>query len=431
MVDMHFSPSRRSRWPALAATAVVSGAAAILVARNFFETERKVRKLIRTDYSVDDPEFYRTMSQLLGPGMLNQNNITILQNGAEIFPAMLGAIRSAKRTITFENFVLQEGSVAWEFAEALAERARAGVKVHYLQDALGCDCLHGPIFDLLERAGVEVEIFRFLHLTRMNFRTHRKLLTIDGRVGFIGGVCISDHWLGNGDQPGHWRDTHYRVEGPVVSQVQQAFMDNWMQTRAEVLHGDAYFPEIAPAGDHTCQVFKSSASEGADSARVMFLISLAAARRTIRIANAYFIPDDLCVETLVEACRRGVSVEVITSGEDIDQQMVRMVGRSRWRPMLEAGVRFHEFQGARFHCKYLVVDDCWVSVGSANFDNRSLRLNEEANLNVLDHSFAIAHSRIFEEDKQRSNEITMTAWEGRSTREKIIGRAGGLLRSQL
>lgn len=213
----------KTKWPTVAATALASSAAAILVSRNFFETEKKIRHLIRTNYGVGDPEFRRTVGQLLGPNLLEGNNITILENGAQIFPAMLAGIRSATRTITFENFLFREGRVVHEFAEALAERARAGVKVHYLQDSFGCDCLHGRDIRQMRRCGVEVEIFRFLHFSRVNFRTHRKLLTIDGRLGFIGGAGISDEWLGDGDTPGHWRDTHYRVEGPVVAQVQRAF----------------------------------------------------------------------------------------------------------------------------------------------------------------------------------------------------------------
>jgi cardiolipin synthase len=362
---------------------------------------------------------------------VDRNKVTILQNGDEIFPAMLEGIRSAKKTITFENFVFAAGRTVDQFAEALAERARAGVCVHFLQDAMGCNCLHGPAMRLLKRSGVEVEIFRFLHLSRLNYRTHRKLLTIDGRIGFIGGVAISDDWCGNGRIRGCWRDTHYRLEGPAVAQMQQAFTDNWMQTRAEVLHGDNYFPEIVPAGDDVCQVFKSSASEGADSARIMFLISIAAARKKIRIANAYFLPDDLCRQTIIEACERGVDVEVITTGEDTDQQLVRKVGRARWGPMLEAGVRFFEYQPARFHCKYMIVDDCWVCVGSSNFDNRSLRVNEEANLNVLDGEFARLHQRVFEDDKAHSRRIGIDEWARRPVSEKIAGRLGTVLRTQI
>jgi cardiolipin synthase len=424
-------PPPERRWPELVGTALISGAVAVLLVRNFFESEKKVRTLISTDYGVGDPPFVRTMSQLLGPGLIDGNKVTILQNGEEIFPSMLDAIASAKRSITFENFVFAAGRIVDDFAQALAERARAGVKVHFLQDAMGCNCLHGPCIRLMERSGVEVEIFRFLHLSRINYRTHRKLLAVDGQIGFIGGVAISDDWCGNGRTRGLWRDTHYKIEGPVVAQVQQAFTENWMQTRATVLHGDDYFPEIPTAGSQTCQVFKSSASEGADSARVMFMFSLAAARKRIRIANAYFIPDDLCVETILEARRRGVDVEVITPGTDIDQRLVRAVGRARWGPMLKAGVRFYEYQPARYHCKYMIVDDCWVSVGSTNFDNRSLRVNEEANLNVLDADFAREHTRIFEEDKANSREITFDEWRRRSFAEKLAGRAGTVLRTQL
>ena len=422
---------RRSCWPSQVWTALGSAAATAVFTRNFLEVEKRIDRLVPVDYGPKDPRFRRTMSQLLGPPLLEGNSVTTLQNGVQIFPAMLAGIRTATRSISFENFIFYEGNVANQFAEALAERARAGVKVHFLQDAFGCNCLHGAAMNLLKRSGVEVEIFRLLHLSRFNYRTHRKLLVIDGRVGFVGGVGIGDRWEGNGDSVNQWRDSHYRVEGPVVAQVQQAFMDNWMQTRAVVLHGDDYFPELAPTGNTVCQVFKSSASEGADSARVMFLLSIAAARRTIRIANAYFIPDNLCLRMLVEACRRGVKVEIITPSSNIDVHVVRMVGRSRWKPLLEAGARFFEFQPARFHCKYMIADERWVTVGSANFDNRSLRLNEEANLNVLDSDFAAQHVRIFDADKSHSYEITLADWRRRSMAEKMIGRCAGLFRSQM
>jgi cardiolipin synthase len=230
---------------------------------------------------------------------------------------------------------------------------------------------------------------------------------------------------------GFWRDSHYRLEGPAVAQMQQAFMDNWLQTRTTLLHGDPYFPKLKPIGEEMCQVFKSSAGEGSDSGRLMLLVSIAAARRHIRIANAYFIPDQLCLQTLVEACRRGVKVEIITPGPDIDAQTVRAVGKMRWRPLFEAGARFFEYQPARFHCKYLLVDDVWASVGSANLDNRSLSLNEEANLNVLDRKFVERHTRVFESDKKQSREITRIDWERRPVKEKIKGRLAFAFRSQM
>lgn len=418
-------------WQKLLSVAALSSLATLFISRNFFPAEKKVRHRVEASYHPGGDTFVRTMGNMLGPPLLEGNKVTTLQNGDEIFPAMLAGIRSAKRTITFENFLFREGETSDEFAEALAERARAGVKVHFLQDALGCDCLRGRAMRLLKRSGVEVEIFRFVHFTSMNFRTHRKILVIDGKLGFIGGVGIADDWKGDGCTSGLWRDTHYQVEGPAVAQLQQAFMDNWLETRAELLHGDLYFPKLEGAGGHTCQAFKSSAGEGSDSARLMLLVSIAAARESIRIANAYFIPDDLCRRTLIEALRRGVRVEIITPGPDIDAQIVRAVGKTRWKPLLEAGARFYEYQPARFHCKYLLVDDCWASVGSANLDNRSLSLNEESNLNVLDKKWVQAHARIFDDDKHHSREITLRDWYDRPMPEKIRGYLACAFRQQM
>ena len=423
-------PEPRSTFRTHALSAIIGGVVGVVLARNFFESEKKVTHAIITDYGVRDPAFYRTISQLLGPPFLEGNHVEVFENGAEIFPAMLDLIRSAKKTVTFENFVFTSGKIAMAFAEAFAERARAGVKVHFLQDAMGCNCVRGEEFRIMKEAGVEVEVFRYVHL-RFNERTHRKLLIADGKSGFIGGVGISDDWDGHGDRPGIWRDTQYRVEGPVVGQMQQAFMDNWMQTRAEVLHGDNYFPELTPQGKMDCQVFKSSSSEGADSARLMILFAIAAARRTIHIANAYFIPDDLTIQTLVEARARGVEVEVIVPGPYTDQHLVRQVGRARWRKMLDAGVRFFEFQPARYHCKYLIVDNMLTCVGSCNIDNRSLRLNEEANLNIMDEPFATMHEEIFQRDRAQCAEITPEIWRGRPFKEKVSGLLGCVLRSQL
>jgi cardiolipin synthase len=371
------------------------------------------------------------MGHLLGPPLERGNNVKPLENGDKIFPAMLDGIRSARRSITFENFLFREGEVSDAFAEALAERARNGVKVHFLQDALGCDAVHGRAIKLMKRAGVAVEIFRFVHFSRINFRTHRKILVIDGTLGFIGGVGIADDWKGNGRTHGLWRDSHYEVRGPVVSQLQQAFMDNWLETRAELLHGDLYFPKQEYAGEQICQIFKSSAGEGSDSGRLMLLVSIAAARHHVRIANAYFIPDNLTMRTLIEALGRGVKIEIITPGPDIDARTVRAVGKARWKPLLKAGARFYEYQPARFHCKYLLVDDCWASFGSANLDNRSMSLNEETNLNVLDRQFVTSYAKIFEEDKSHAHEVTLQDWRHRPWEEKIKGRAMSIFRSQM
>lgn len=411
--------------------ALAGAAASVLISRNFLEKEKRIREIGSAEYGVGDEAFARTMSQLLGPPLVGGNHVVPLKNGCQIFPAMLAAIRSAETSICFENFVWKEGRIARLFAEALAAKARAGIPVHVLQDAIGCSDLRGPTMQLLRESPVELEIFRFLKLTRLNQRTHRKLLVVDGRIGFTGGAAIADEWDGDAGEPQLWRDDHYRLEGPAVAQMQQAFMDNWMKTHAIILHGTRYFPEIPECGNLSCQVFKSSANEGADSARVKVLLALSAARKSIRIANPYFVPDDLIRSTILRACSRGVRVEIVTSAANIDQRLVRAVGRHRWKPLLEAGVQFYEFHGALFHCKNLIVDELWVSVGSANFDERSLRINDEANLNVLDAGFARDHAGLFEQDRARSRRIPMREWQHRPTGERLAGAFGQIFRSQL
>lgn len=418
-------------WMRFAATAILSGGAAIIFSKNFLETERHITGGIETDYSVADPAFVRVMSHLMGPPLVEGNKVTLLENGAEFFPCMLDAIRSARYSVTFENFVFTKGEISKAFADALCERAQAGVKVHFLQDAMGCNCIDSRFVKRMEKCGVELEIFRRFNLAHFNHRTHRKLLIVDGRIGYTGGAGISDLWDGHGDEADHWRDTQYEVEGPVVAQMQQAFMDNWMQTRSEVLHGDLYYPELKPCGDRLCQMLKSSVSDGADCARLMFLLSIAAARHSIRIVNPYFVPDMLVLKLLKQACARGVQVEIIAPSDRIDQRVVRFVGRARWGGLMKAGARFYEFQPALLHSKYFIVDEQWVSVGSCNLDDRSLCLNEEANLNVLDKGFALQHLDMFYRDRARSTEVTWEDWRKRPLAEKIIGHAAGVLRSQM
>ncbi len=374
------------------------------------------------------------MGQLLGPAILNGNRVRALQNGIEIFPAMLAAITGARRSLTLESFIYWEGEIAARFSAALCARARAGVKVHVLLDGLGCNCIRSALVRRMRDAGVQVEIYNVVEpydIDRVNNRTHRKLLVADGRLGFTGGVGIADNWDGRGDALGHWRDSHYQVEGPVVAQMQSAFVDNWMKMRATVLHGDEYFPELPEAGTQRCQMFKSAPHEGSDSARLMFLFSIAAARQSICLANAYFVPDDLTLQTLVDASRRGVKVEILVPGPHIDKQFVRDASRTRWGALLRSGVRFFEFQPTMLHCKLLIVDGAWVSVGSANFDNRSFRLNDEANLNVLDEEFGREQMQVFAADKRQAREITYAEWESRSQGQKVVDAAAALLRSQM
>lgn len=424
--------STRSQLIQLGTTAVVSSFLTLFI-KNFISGEKKIKQRIPRQYDIAGGQFERSMSQLLGPPILSGNQIRRLENGVEIFPAMLAGIARAKKTICFETFIFWTGETAEQFSIALSEKARNGVKVHVLIDGMGCDCVEGDCLTRMREAGVEVEVYH-LHarnLTNVNQRTHRKLLVIDGKQGFTGGVGIADAWLGNADGPDHWRDTHYQVDGPAVAQMQAAFMDNWMKTHATVLHGDAYFPFIEEQGPYRCQMFKSSPMEGSESARLMYLLSITAAEKSLRVGNAYFVPDDLVTETLIMAVQRGVAVEVLVPGTHLDSKLVRGASRHRWGKLLKNGVRIYEYRPTMFHRKVMIIDDLWVSVGSANFDNRSFRLNDEANLNVFDSDFALEESAAFEQDKLHAREITWEQWKQRPLIEKVSDATMGLLRSQL
>lgn len=405
-----------------------------LVVRVLTSREKKITHNIETLYTVKDEQFLRSMGSLMEPNLLAGNQITVLQNGDEIFPAMLKAIANAQRTITFETFVYWSGEISQRFADALCERAKAGVRVHVILDWLGTNPMEPKTLRRLEDAGIEVERYHPLHwynLRRLNNRTHRKLLVIDGLVGFTGGIGIADEWSGDARNPDEWRDNHFRIEGPVVAQLQRAFMDNWLKTHRRVLHGDDYFPRLEPRGEIPAQLFMSSPAEGSESARLMFLLSIASAGQSIRIASAYFVPDNLTVKSLIEARRRGVSVRVIVPGPYMDKQLVRRASRSRWGALLEAGVEIAEYQPTMYHCKLMVVDDLWVSVGSANFDNRSFRLNDEANLNTYHAPLAHDLTQIFERDWADSRPFTHKQWAARPLRQRITEHAAGLLRTQL
>ncbi|MDQ2824501.1 MAG: phosphatidylserine/phosphatidylglycerophosphate/cardiolipin synthase family protein [Verrucomicrobiota bacterium] len=387
---------------------------------------------IKHQYSTSDPQFERTMNNLLGPGLLPGNEVATLRNGDQIFPTMLRAIRSAKRSIDFETYVYWKGSVGRQFAEALAERARAGVAVHVILDWQGTRKLDHESIQLMKDAGVEIAEYNPLQLynpsfwyspTRINNRTHRKLLIVDGKYGFTGGVGIADEWDGHAQDPKHWRDNHYKVEGPVVSELQSAFLDNWLRTNGSVLHGNDYFPPLSSVGPYKAQTFKSSSKGGSESARLMYLMSISSAAKSVRLANAYFVPDKLAIDTFLETAHRGVKIEIIVPGRHIDQQAVRRASHSKWRKLLEAGIRIFEYQPTMFHCKYMIVDGIWVSVGSSNFDARSFRLNAEANLNVLDARFAAEQIKVFEQDKARSKEITLEMIKHQPIWDKVLNKA--------
>jgi len=371
---------------------------------------KKVTREVAPLYSADSPEFRQAAGSLLGGNFVSGNNITTLVNGREIFPAMLTAIHAARRSIDFETYIFWDGDIAKRVTEALAERAQAGVTVNVILDAQGTGKMGSENLARLEAAGVNVVKYHsivWLDPRRYNNRSHRKLLVIDGKIGFVGGVGIADEWLGDGESPEHWRDNHYKVTGPVVAQLQAVFMDNWLKTRGEVLHGPEYFPPLAATGPYTAQAFKSSPRQGDMDIQLMYLLAIASAQRSLLIENAYFLPDDLMRKELVAAAKRGAKVEIVVPGEHIDQKTVRAASRKHWPELLKAGIKIYEYQPAMVHVKLMVVDGAFVSVGSGNLDLRSIRLNDEANMNVLNRSFASQQARLFEMDKRRSREITL------------------------
>ncbi|MEO7148799.1 MAG: phospholipase D-like domain-containing protein, partial [Rhodanobacteraceae bacterium] len=365
----------------LVALVCVSTAMAVVIGLNFVAPEKRAQHKLAHNYDAADPQFRREMGALLGPAVIDGNRIEDLQNGVQIFPAMLDAIASAQRTITFETFVYWSGAIGRKFADALSSRARAGVHVHVLLDWVGSMKMDEKLLKQMADAGVAVQRYHPLNLrnlSRMDNRTHRKLLVVDGRIGFTGGVGIADKWEGDAQDPDHWRDSHFRIEGPVVAQMQAVFMDNWIKTTGEVLQGADYFPTLETAGDKPAQMFSSSPRGGAESMQLMYLVAITAAAKTIDLAEAYFAPDALTRKALIAAATRGVRIRVITPGEHIDSQIVREASRARWGELLEARIEIHQYQPTMNHCKIMLIDGLLASVGSTNFDNRSFALNDEA-----------------------------------------------------
>ena len=404
------------------------------LALNFMPSEKQIETQLTRQYDIHDAQFRRSMGVLLGPPIIEGNKVEVLLNGDQIFPAMLEAIRGAKTSITFETYIYWSGTIGHEFSQALAECARAGVKVHLMLDFIGSIKMDDESMQAMRDAGVQLQRYHkpaWWKLARLNNRTHRKLLIVDGVVGFTGGVGIADQWRGNAQDEEHWRDTHFRVEGPVVGQMQAVFTDNWTKATGVVLDGPDYFPPLTPKGPIPAQMFSSSPTGGSASMHLMYLMAITAARQSILLSASYFVPDELAIRALVAAAKRGVDVRIITPGKEIDSDVVRIASRERWGPLLEAGIRIAEYQPTMYHVKALIVDDMMVSVGSTNFDNRSFSINDEANLNLLDPAFARAQRAVFEDDWKRARPITLQAWRERPWTEKLAGEAASLMGAQL
>ena len=407
---------------------------AVVVAMNFKTSEKSLERKIEHRYAVADPQFRREMGVMLGPGITAGNKVTDLQNGDQIFPAMLDAIASAQRTITFETYIYWSGDIGQKFADALAERARAGVKVKVMLDWAGSIKMEDTLLEEMQSAGVEVHQYRPLrwyNLGRLNNRTHRKLLVVDGKIGFTGGVGIADQWEGDAQDVDHWRDMHFRIEGPAVSQIQAAFNDNWIKTTGVVLNGEDYFPALPHAGDMDAHMFIASPAGGSESMHLMYLMAIAAAEHSIDLQAAYFVPDELMLNALKAARHRKVRVRIILPGEHTDSDSVRLASKAQWGELLLAGVEIYEYQPTMMHNKLLIVDKVMTSVGSTNFDERSFRLNDEASLNIYDPAFAARMTEVFETDLKPTVRYTYQSWQARPLKEKLFEKFVLPIKSQL
>jgi cardiolipin synthase A/B len=371
--------------------------------------------------AVADPAFIPTIEAYTVAPVGGGNTVDVLLNGDQIFPAQLAAIRSARETITYAQYFYEEGSIGREIAEALADRCRAGVRAHILLDGFGTIQMPAEYRETITRAGCQVASFRPLSPLSLlaavgfgsaNKRNHRRILVVDGRIGFTGGSGVSPKWMGDGRTKGHWRDTDVRVEGPVVASLQGAFVENWLDTTNDVLGGESYFPRPPRPGSVFAQIVRSSPAGGSFSMYTMFLLAISSARRSIYVTNPYFLPDARMTQALIDAPGRGVRVVVLLPGA-IDNNIVRQASRSKFGELLKAGVEIYEYQAGLLHAKVMTVDGIWATIGSTNLDSRSFALNEELNA-VVYHTTVVAQlEQVFAEDLKYSRKIEYQQWRGR------------------
>jgi len=432
----------RVRWGILGAAAAAAGA------WYAHDTVAHRRDGMR-GYTIDAPppvgseRFARAAEALTQAPISRGNTAEVLINGDRIFPAFLDAIAGARHSVNLLTYVYWRGDIGRRIAEALCERARAGVTCRVLLDAVGAMPMEDGLIDRLTECGVEVHRFRPLRpyaLHKIDNRTHRKVLVVDGEVGLTGGVGIADEWTGDAQDPDHWRDTHLRVRGPVVRGLLGAFAENWLEATGEVIASAHDLPALNPVdvtGDGDAeepalmQVIRSSAGVGDTNVETLFFLALAAARERVDLTSAYFAPRPAFVQALVDAADRGVHVRVLVPGRHIDKSVVRHAGRARYGELLSAGVRMFEYAPTMLHAKCLVVDDVWSAVGSANFDNRSFRLNDEALICIRDAGVAEALTGSFAADLEVSHEVTLSEWRSRPPSERLRELASRVVNREL
>jgi cardiolipin synthase A/B len=390
---------------------------------------------LRGEVDVRSDGFLRAAEALTGAPISWGSEVELLINGDQIFPRYLRAIREAQETVCLLTYIYWRGRIAHEVADALCERAKAGVECNVLIDAVGGMKLERGVLERMSQAGVRVCRFRPVKpyaLKRVTNRTHRKILVADGRVGLTGGVGIAEEWTGNAQDPDHWRDTHVCVTGPVARGLFGAFAENWLEATGEVLVGPKYLPGLEENEDGgPMMVVRSSAGVGDTNLEALHYLAIAAAREAIDLTAAYFVPRPAFGEALQDAAERGVRVRVLVPGSNIDKPPVRIAGRASYDDLVAAGVEVYEYQPTMLHAKTMTVDGCWSAVGSANFDNRSFQLNDEATLCVISDEFARLLGEQFERDLEVSERIEPERWRGRGPLQRTGERAVALARREL
>ena len=373
--------------------------------------------------ALGEPSFFPTLEAYASVPIVGGNRAEILLNGEQIFPAMLEAIRGARHTITYAQYFYEDGPISRDLAEAMAERCRAGVGVNVLLDAFGTLNMPKEYSDAMSRSGCHVAWFRPLSqyvFRRYSNRNHRRILVVDGRVGFTGGSGVSRKWMGNGRTEHHWRDTDIRIEGPAVEYLQAAFVENWLEATGVVLGGEPYFPRpIPPAGEVYAQVVKSSPAAGSFAMYTTFLLAVNSAQRSIHITNPYFVIDEGMRDALRAARRRNVRVMVLVPGA-IDHNIVRQASRRQFGDLLRDGVQIYEYAPALLHSKTMIIDGVWATIGSTNLDNRSFAVNDELNVIVYNRAFAQRLEAAFEDDIAQSRQITLETWKKRGITAKLL-----------
>ncbi len=384
--------------------------------------------------SVGSEAFVDSIVGTTGAPFVPGNRVTVLNNGDEFYPAMLDAIRAAQRSVTIEAYIYWAGEIGLVFARALAERSRAGVSVKILLDAVGSATIGTEILATLERGGCQLAWFHPIHwytIGRFNHRTHRKTLLVDGRVGFTGGAGIADHWCGNAQDTEHWRDMQVRIEGPGIVALQTGFVTNWLATTGELVSGADFFPATPSMGDVAVQAVMSSPAIGSSAVRTLYLLSIVCAKRSIAIANPYFIPDHAALDAFADARARGVDVRVLVSGIRNDNWLARRNSVRLFGPLLDAGVAIFEYNRTMLHHKTMVVDGQWATIGTANFDNRSFALNEESNITFFDRALVARMLQTFDADVARAVRVDPEVYRRRGAWWRAQEIAASLLQDQV